>query len=488
MIECHGHFHHLVVQLLLILFSFVKPIDAALDSSVDSATTSVDTAYNEVSTIPLDSALFSDTLTIIQDTLPEDSSALFPASIDSVKIHSTKIDSEITSIKSFPDNPTLLSSPDSLLPGITPEQDFLARTYVSHFHSFSWSKANRTAKKLQRLEKKGDLPPLSFLLMITCRVTRVLNGEYGSQNERKQLLKEIDDLEKKVTRQIDMASISDSLLPIHLFITGGIRGVVATLKIENNIVEAAVDGFHALNDLQECIALFPTLHDAYLGLGIFYCSLAHAPGIVRAALNLTGHSISFEKGLDYLRISARSGRYTSELSSLYLIQFLSPYWGHLTAEKDSLFSSLQHRYPQNPFYVFLEVDENICFHPNRIDSLYTQRINQKMLKWHPDNFSTQRYAQLIKWQINFITNSKTPPEVKPNSAFDLREFSFYPLFLEALALRRATEPKTKSNSRRVWGQLTKNESFAIRTLGLSSMSSTRRNFYEWHIRDALRLQ
>ena len=86
-------------------------------------------------------------------------------------------------------------------------------------------------------------------------------------------------------------------------------------------------------------------------------------------------------------------------------------------------------------------------------------------------------------QLDFIAGREI--NIRTEIHADLHEFSFYPLFLSALAQRRS--PVDTGSARPTSGKLTETESAVFRTPGLSSMSATRRNFYEWHIRDALKL-
>ncbi|MBN1758783.1 MAG: hypothetical protein JW863_10715 [Chitinispirillaceae bacterium] len=378
---------------------------------------------------------------------------------------------------------SLAAPPESLITGITPEQDLLARRYVGQVYAFHWSEAERTLKKLQRIERRNKLLPLSGLLAVSSHTIRVLGGEYTDDDEQKILLDEINEIRRKTLRHVETSGIPDSLVPLALFISGGIKGLIATLKIETTIVQAAIEGFDALGKLERVIELAPESSDPYLGTGIFYCLLARSPGIVKAALNLTGRQVSFEKGLDFLRRSAQRGRYTSETAKLYLVRFLSPYWGHLADEKSSLFHELEHRYPGNPYYTFLRLDEIICFHPNELPTVDTSRIVQCSKTWDRSNYSLRRHAQLVTLQLQFITGDSTI--LLPGIPVDLREFKFYPLFLNALADRCSAGSSGNSSTS---GNFTKSESAALRTLGLSEMSTTRRNYYEWHIRDALKLR
>lgn len=379
----------------------------------------------------------------------------------------------------------------SCFPGITRSHDAYALAFVHQTHSFVWGEAQKTARKMQQLEHREKLPPLSFLLKVLSAVTRVQNGEYQSENEKKELLRDIAESRKRCLKIIHTTQIADSLLPVYLLIEGGVNGLCATLEIESNLVSAAVSGYSALTQLERVVALSASpCSDVYLGLGIFYCLLARSPAIVRAALFVGGRSISFEKGLDYLRVCAADGRYTAEVAKFYLIQFLSPYMGHLTAEKRQIFYSLQKTYPKNPYYVFLENDENICFHPKVLSVTYGQSVEKKVLTWHPDNYSLLRYSNLVASQLHYIEHVTGFAGVKiaTDTTFSLNEFTFYPLFLKVLAGKYTVAHHTDTdNARHSVVDIKRQASAVIRLLGLSAMSSPRINYYLWHIKNALQL-
>lgn len=382
-------------------------------------------------------------------------------------------------------------TPGRCFQGITRRHDVYALAFVHQTHSFAWGEAQKTAKKMQQLEHREKLPPLSLLLKVLSAVIRVQNGEYQSKKEKKELLRDVTDSRKRCLKIIHATQIADSLLPVYLLIEGGVNGLCATLEIETNLVSAAISGYSALTQLERNVALSASpCSDVYLGLGIFYCLLARSPAIVRAVLTMGGRSISFEKGLDYLRVCAADGRYTSEVAKLYLIQFLSPYMGHLTVEKRQLFSSLQTMYPKNPYYVFLENDENICFHPEVLSVAYGQGVEKKAFSWHPDNYSLHRYRTLVAYQLQYFENvaGLTGGGIVPDTAFLLNEFTFYPKFIAILTGKYTAAPDTKTVSAGLSTiNVKKQASVVIRLLGLSAMSSSRMNYYLWHIKNALQL-
>lgn len=364
-----------------------------------------------------------------------------------------------------------------LIPGISYLQDSFGIELVSSFYSFQWEKADELARKMQRLERKKNLPPLSYLLMVSGRVVRLQNGEYKDRWEKRNLLKEVSNLASEGLKISNPSKNPDSLLPAMLFINSGIKGFMATLKIKKNLIEAAIEGFSALRGLEKLVKIQPEIKDTYLGLGIFYCALARAPLIVRGALSLRGRDISFKNGINFLRKSAYNGRYTSETAKQYLIQFLSPYWGHLAKEKQEIFKSLQSDYPRNLFFRFLENEENICFHRELITGEYIEKLRQTLLSYKAEGYSEKRYYNLVKYQYQFFDSDTK--DLQP-SKFDLKEYSFYPLFLEVLRIKSLNSNNTEFDD-----ELRKKREQVAKVLQSSDMSYNLKNYFAWHIRDAL---
>ena len=373
-------------------------------------------------------------------------------------------------------------------PGITREQDRYARQIVSHYFSLQWDGADRAAKKMQRLERRENLPPLSYLLLVSGRVIRIQNGEYESERDLVSIEKEVMSLSEKALKISDpQKNIPDSLKVTYMLINSGIKGFVATLKISKNPMEAAIEGFGALRMLEKLIEMDPQINDAYLGLGIFYCALAKAPGIIRGALNIGKRNISFDKGLDYLRLSAYQGRYTCETAKLYLIQFLTPYLGHTAQEKERILASLQSQYIRNPAFLFYEIDENLCFHRSIFTAEYRQSLRKKIKSFKPSGYSSERYINLLKWQYSLIDSTDTNG-FHPDTGFDLREYRFYPVFLNSLKRHfLAKRNDLDGTDRGVRHQASSRKgATAVKLLEASDLSYNRKNFYSWHIRDALR--
>lgn len=439
--------------------------------------------------------------------LPQDSLQSF---IDSTEnYYGDEADSSGSGITVLPDSTKegLKTSPDSLkailsknqkrteksssrnpefYPGVSSEQDKYAKQIIRAFISLQWEEAQKASEKMQKIENRDHLPPLSYLLMVSGRVFRLQNGEYEDQNDYNRLTKEIYNLSQKGLQFSNPRNSPDSILSTNLLIYSGIKGFVATMKLSKNPLDAAMEGLSALRMLEKLIEIKPQIKDAYLGLGIFYCALAKAPGIIRGALNIGRRDINLDNGLEYLRTSASEGRYTSPIAKLYLIQFLSPYYGHLAVEKAGVFKSLQSEFSKNSYFVFLENEENLCFHPENITDHYKQNLKRKIKSLRSGDYISNRYINLLKYQY-WSMDPNCSDGFKPDSSFNLREYSFYPVFLEALRYQlgfvRGENIQADRNHKQF---IVKKGNAAIKLLESSMMSSHTKNVFLWHIRDVMR--
>jgi hypothetical protein len=381
--------------------------------------------------------------------------------------------------------------PAWLYPGLTMEQHTLATQMLSCFYNFDWNGADKAGKKLQRLEKKKQLPPLSYVLLIGMRVLRLQHGQFESDRERADLQQEIKKLAARGLELADPDRCPDSCRAVDQFIVGGINGFVATLDIESSPASAAFSGFAALRHLQKALSRDSSLYDAYLGMGLFNCIMAKAPFFVRSALSIIGKNVSFSRGLGYLRTCAYKGCYADEIARLYLTEFLSPYWGNEAAEKQNIFNSLEQNYPQNPYFVFLDLDENLCFHKQTVFNFsYKNRLKRQISRFKPSEPSAKRYADLVKWQYLLI-DPFPGSGIAPDTSLPLADFSYYPVFLQALREKyqlesNSTESKTdRSRQERYIKSLAASSARMLQ--GANTMPQSRKSFFLWHLRDGLKI-
>ncbi len=428
-----------------------------------------------------------DTVHTVTDSLQSDTSTVnpYPDSLknrpDSIRIFTDTLQKD-TVVKAPRKRKTERGRSDNFYPGISKEQDKLAMQFIHEVYSFNWDEADKVGIKMEKLETRNRLPPLSSLLMVSMRIVRIQNSEYGTDSVGQHIANETDSLIKVGLIKSESKKADSISRPTYLFIYSGIEGFSATLKISRWPLDAAIEGFGALKKLERLIESDTAIKDAYLGLGIFYCALAKAPAFVRGALNMTGREVSFEKGLDFLRISAYQGRYTTETAKQYLIQFLNPYMGHEKDEKNNVFRSLEQQYPKNPFYLFHHIHEDLCFHPDTITRSYIDNVRRKAAKFKPADYSINRYLTLLNYQYNFLDPVN---RLSIDTTVNLREFSFYPVFLDALRERDSVTVK-RERYRKM--NLTAKGIHAAKLLDESAMTPNRRNFFMWYLRDALRVK
>jgi hypothetical protein len=441
----------------------------------------------------------ADSVSFADSTGIADSTRHLPASPDSGKVAMPKGDSTPehhpgggTLGDSIPRAQPIPVRPAWLYRGLSVEQDAQARAMIAGFFNFDWDRAEKAVKKMQRIEKHDRLPPLSYLLLVGMQVFRVQNGETEDDRQRKNLQKEIEKISQKGLELANPDKAPDSLKAINLFITGGIKGFLATLEIDKNPINAALNGFSAQKQLQKAVQIDSTLCDAYLGLGLFNCVLSKASILVRGALNIIGKDVSLERGLAYMRRSAYHGCYTNDIAKLYLVRFLSPYWGHEAAEKDRIFRMLQSRYPANPYYLFLEIEENLCFHPGALTGIsFTDRIKRQVKRLKEADFSSRRYATLVKWQ--YLLVDRLPASgIAPDTTRKLGGFSYYPAFLQAMKEKFLFENEASVSKRdraRRQQSVRAAGTRAIRQLDASDdMPKELKNYYLWHIKDAVKVK
>lgn len=382
------------------------------------------------------------------------------------------------------------SAPDYVLyPDIPREQSDLAHLALAQAYSARVKRAHKTIESLQALESEKRLPPLSQLLSLAIDVMRYQNGDFADEDEENEILESIRRAAEQGSAACQTALKRTPGHPTYLMILGGIRGFTATLKIHGNPSQAMSDGFQALKLLEKARAADPRLKDCYLGTGIFNCTAANAPLVVRATLKIIGRSISMKAGLEALRVSAYQGQYTAVSSQLFLIQFLSPYDAEPAREKKEIFLSLGKTFPRNPYYAFLENDENLCFHP---DSFFAPAARTALAArigaFAAGDFATRRYGNLVRWQYTLLDPA---PERRyaPDTSFRFRDYEFYPPFIEALRAKRAAEDTLEPGEKPSKESARALEDMRDSCLALiadSPMNPARKRYYAWHVTDALR--
>ncbi|MBN1602079.1 MAG: hypothetical protein JW915_10750 [Chitinispirillaceae bacterium] len=370
--------------------------------------------------------------------------------------------------------------------GTSKDMDQIASEIVLDAYRGKWNDVNRGLERLQRLEKRRELVKISKLLNVSVRYYRLEQNEFFNESERMTIEKELDSCITDGFCYTD--ALKKNRLAIHELIHCGIKGFQASRMIVKNPIEAAIEGYAVVVRLEKLLQADSTMYDAFMGLGLFYCSVAGAPSVIRAALALTGRQVTLEKGLSYLRISAQKGHYVNIPSLVYLTQFLSPYLGHHVMEKDSIFTVLQKKCHPNPRYLFEQIDEHICFHPEKFTLEYIADLRKAIAEYKNTPLLLRSYFELMKYQYcDYIDTLNCPFKKDPD--VKLKEFLFYPLFMTGLRTKELCMINSIGNFARIRSRdCEKYNLSVISMLEKSSMASTKRDVYKWRIRDAFRLR
>ena len=371
-------------------------------------------------------------------------------------------------------------------PGITARQSALAHSAMRAFYNGDRLRARAALEDLESLESNEDLPPLSQLLLVAVNVIHLQRDDAESEAEEKSLREEIRTAAEQGFSQCSVGERKTH--PTCLLIEGGLRGFLATLKISGNPVGALRDALQALKLLEKALAGDGRLKDAYMGSGIFHCSVARAPFMVRASLSMLGRPANYSHGLSDLRASAYHGQYTAVASQFYLIQFLSPYNDEFRREKSAIFRNLEKKFPESLYATFLRWEETLCFQPDsfsRTENL--QELESRMSEAVPRDFAGRRYLALVKHQYSILPNAN--PAMILDS-LDLREYAYYPVFLRAMQthIRLGNLSDTDSNYGPLLKELKIKRDSALSMLENSGMSPANLGLFSWHVKDALKTE
>jgi hypothetical protein len=374
-------------------------------------------------------------------------------------------------------------------PGITQSQHSIAQRSMHAFFMQHWDQAESLSLEMRRVERNDTLLPLSEMLRFAMRSWRILNDEFEFREEREKAKKELGPLHSECIFLLHSRRWPDSTLATRLFLEGGIDGFNAVLKIRSNPWGALSSGMKSVKLFNTAHALAPRMYDVYLGLGLFQCALAEEPGIVKVALRIfKGFHVDLDSGLTYLRLCSDSALYTQDGAREYLVQFLDPNNRLDSEEKQKIFRTLQSLYPNSPYYVFQEIDEGMAFHRKNVFTENTlQWAWQKLETFDTGNFSSRRYANLVRWQYAILDALKAD-SLRPKP-FDRGQcYSFYPVFLQAaqtdflIHARKNMPVSQRKESVLRYSNLKKKAFFLLRHSAIDPML---KEYFLWHLEDGL---
>lgn len=320
-------------------------------------------------------------------------------------------------------------------PGLSEYQSMRAHDALRFYYNGNKPRAELILRDLGAHEEAANLPPLSRLLLTAMHGLTLHRDEAGTPQERIRVRAAFDSAaEDGLRRCAALPPLSTCGL-----IQGGIRGFRALLDLNTRgPTEVLAEGLEAVALLEEALEADSLLQDAHLGLGLFNVMAAsNTPRVVRGMLRAAGRGVSREDGLAHLRRSGYEGQYTSVASQFFLIRFLSPFDDEPRREKSEIFRSLRRSFPLTPYVPFLQHHEALVFHPDSFFHPQTRAALARTIRSvEARDYAGRRSLQLLKHQYALLA-SAPEPRYRPDTAFDLGGYAFYPDFVEALRLRRA---------------------------------------------------
>lgn len=324
-------------------------------------------------------------------------------------------------------------------PGIAEYQSMRAHDALRAFYNGDMPRAERILRDLGAHEDAEGLPPLSPLLATAMHGLYLQRDDAGGREEARRVRAAFDSAAQDGLKACAARSPARGGGGATCgLIEGGIRGFRAILDLNaRGPADVLSEGLSAVSLLERALENDSAVRDAHLGLGIFNAMAAsNSPRVVRGMLRAAGRGVSLDEGLAHLRRSGYEGQYTSVASQFFLIRFLSPYDDELRREKTEIFRSLRATFPLSPLVPFLQNHEALVFYP---DSFYRPRARAALARTlravEVRDYAGARYVQLLKHQYSLLTD-RPEPQYRPDTAFDLGGYAFYPDFIEALRLRR----------------------------------------------------
>ncbi len=370
-------------------------------------------------------------------------------------------------------------------PGLSSEQVRLAQAALIRFYNGDMKSSEHLLERMDPLETQNSLPPLSRLLWVATKVMRLQRGDAKNPQEAEMLENIVRQAGEEGIEKCD-AILAKGTQPTCLLIQGGIQGFTASLKLSVNPTKTLHEGLKALKKLERLLVEYPQIKDANMGVGIFQCTASNSSLIVRATLKMLGRSFSFAKGNAFLRQSAYSGLFTKVSSQFYLIQFLSPYTEELRQEKEQIFLSLESQFPESAYPTFLHGEEALCFYPDTFYLASWQSYWKRGIRSsNPRDDAERRYHALARYQYSLIHPS--PRNLRPDTTVDLGGFAYYPLFIQALKIRKnlmdfAGDEQSRTNEQKKIKRL---KDSILTILEESDFSISNQKIYAWHVHDAL---
>lgn len=218
------------------------------------------------------------------------------------------------------------------------EINALITTGLSNVYNFNWRSAQNS---FSSIVKKYPNDPRGYLYESLINLWYYLGGKEKLYYERfvafsdTSIRKAEDILDNKPERK-------DIIFSIGLAYT--YRAIVFTEA--ENYLDAAWATKKSESYLSSLLERDSSYYDAYLGLGIYNFAVGQVPSAFKWALRLAGIHGDESEGIEFLRIAAEKGKFTSVEAQYYLSQIYSEVLAEYNLS-ETLLADLTRKYPNN---------------------------------------------------------------------------------------------------------------------------------------------
>lgn len=176
------------------------------------------------------------------------------------------------------------------------------------------------------------------------------------------------------------------------------RAMVYT-RLEN-YMDVILATQEALSYLSAAIFIDSTFYDAYMGLGLFNFMIAQTPPALKWAMRLTGVKGDKVKGIEYLKLAAKNGKFSRIEAQFFLSQILSEFYQE-NEEAEKLMYDLNIMYKNNMLFQH----SFAVFYLRMANLNRAERIFNKLISSTDSSFvQLIRYSNLSLGDVFFFRN------------------------------------------------------------------------------------
>ena len=209
---------------------------------------------------------------------------------------------------------------------------------------------------------------------------------------------ELSDTTIKKGNDLLLSNLDDPFLYFILGSAYSYRAMAFTRQ--ENYLEAVLATKKSFAALNNSLITDSTFYDAYMGLGLFNFMIAQTPPALKWAMHISGISGDKQKGLDYLTLSVKKGKFTLVESKFYLSQILGEFYGE-KGKSGKLLNNLVKHYGQNLLFRYSLA--NYYLKLPKLDK--AENIVKKIVAIKDTSFKQLiRYSNLLMADIYFYRN------------------------------------------------------------------------------------